>query len=274
MSSKSIRLRTIGSLAEEVGERIIHILDGCYQVIGCPEPWVEVRVIDTLSNLKSLWDADKRRAGVTNSAEEGFLSFYDAWEDFPRITLCWQRLAPLDELLREGVLRHEAAHSRLHNRREYYKFSLPDEVVTAAGQRGFTRDLLSVMLYLASIAVKDMEATALLVHYGFLNCQEELSLYQLQVEEEEIAWKLIREQPAGRMLYFAAQLKPILFALPLIDHLPSPERLRNQLQALTDHLPPYYRHKLFELAQKIASQRHQSTHQKVSHTLHLLLSTF
>jgi len=119
-----------------------------------------------------------------------------------------------------------------------------------------------------------MEATALLVHHGFLACQEVLALYQLQVEEEEIAWKLIREQPAGRMLYFAAQLKPILFALPLINRLPSPDRLRNQLQALTNHLPPAYRRKLFELAQKVESQRHQPTHQKVDRTLHLLLSTF
>ena len=274
MGSSSIRLHTIGSLPEGVREDIIRILEGCYQVIGYPEPLVEVRLIDTLANLKSLWDADKQRAGVTNSAEEGFLSFYDAWEDFPRITFCWQRLAPLDQLLREGVLRHEAAHSRLHNRREYYKFSLPDEIVNAAGQRGFTRDILSVMLYLVSIAVKDMEATALLVHHGFLNCQEALALYQLQVEEEEVAWKLIREQPAGRMLYFASQLKPILFALPLINRLPSPDRLRNQLQALTNHLPSAYRRKLFELAQKIESQRHQSTHSKVNRTLLLLLSTF
>ncbi len=274
MGSSSIRLRTIGSLPEGVEEDITQSAEESYGVIGDPEPWVEVRVIDTLANLKSLWDADKQRAGVTDSAEEGFLSFYDAWEDFPRITLCWQRLAPLDQLLREGVLRHEAAHSRLHNRREYYKFSLPDEVVTAAGQRGFTRDIFSVMLYLVSIAVKDMEATALLVRHGFLNCQEALSLYQLQVEEEEIAWKLIREQPAGRMLYFAAQLKPILFALPLINRLPAPDRLRNQLQALTNHLPSAYRQKLFELAQKIESQLHQSTHQKVSQTFHFLLSTF
>jgi len=257
-----------------VKENILQILEGCYQSIGYPEPWVEVRIIDTLENLKRLWDADKRRAGVIDSAEEGFLSFYDAWEDFPRITLCWQRLSPLEQLLREGVLRHEAAHSLLHNRLEYYKFTLPSEVITTARQRGFVRDILRIVLYLVSIAVKDMEATELLVRYGFLNCQEALALYQLQVEEEKIAWQMVIEQPAGRMLYFAAQLKPILFSLRLINHLPSPNQLRRQLRVLTDHLPPAYRRKLLDLAQKIESQSSQTTHQKVNRTLRLLFSTF
>ena len=274
MSTKSIRLHTIGSLPEGVREHILEILEGCYQSMGYPEPWVEVRVVDTLENLKILWDADRLRAGVTESPEEGFLSFYDAWEDFPRITLCWQKLAPLEKLLREGVLRHEAAHSLLHNRLEYYKFSLPTEITTSARQRGFTRDILRATLYLVSIAVKDMEATALLVHHGFLDCQEALALYQLQVEEEEIAWQMIKGQPVGRMLYFAAQLKPILFSLPLINHLPSPQQLRSQLQALTDHLPHAYRRQLLDLAKKIESQPNQPTHQKIDHTLRLLFSTF
>ena len=274
MGLKSIRLHTIGSLPEGVEEHILQLLEGCYQSTGYPEPWVEVRVVDTLENLKRLWDADKQRAGVVDSAEEGFLSLYDAWEDFPRISFCWERLAPLEQLLREGVLRHEAAHSLLHNRLEYYKFSLPAEIVSTTRQRGFTQDLLRAILYLVSIAVKDMEATSLLVHHGFLTCQEALALHQLQVEEEEFAWQLIKEQPAGRMLYFAVQLKPILFSFPLINRLSSPHRLRNQLGALIDHLPIVYRRKLIDLAQKIESQPYRSTHQKVDHTMRLLFSTF
>jgi len=257
-----------------VKENILQILESCYQSICHPEPWVEVRIIDTLENLTELWDADKKRAGVMNSTEEGFLSFYDAWEDFPRITLCWQRLSPLEQRLREGVLRHEAAHSLLHNRLEYYKFTLPAEAIITARQRGFVRNILRIVLYLVSIAVKDMEATELLVRHDFLNCQEALALYQLQVEEEKIAWQMISEQPAGRMLYFAAQLKPILFSLPLIKHLPSPNQLKSQLRVLTAHLPPAYRRQLLDLTEKIESQPHQTTHQKVDHALRLLFSTF
>ena len=274
MGSRFVRLHTIGSLPEGVEEHILQLLEGCYQSISYPQPWVEVRVVDTLENLKRLWEADRRRAGVTDFAEEGFLSLYDAWEDFPRITLCWQRLAPLEQLLREGVLRHEAAHSLLHNQLEYYKFNLPAEIVSTARQRGFTQDLLRTILYLVSIAVKDMEATALLVHHGFLSCQEALALYQLQVEEEEFAWQLIKEQPVGRVLYFAVQLKPILFSLSLVNSLPSPHRLRSQLGAFIEHLPPVYCRKLLDLAQKIESQPYRSTHQKVDHTMRLLFSTF
>jgi hypothetical protein len=207
---------------------------------------------------------------VVTAGEEGFLATHDAWEGVPRLSVCLERLQEQAWLLQQGALHQVVAHSILHGQPDYYRFQVPKALLEATEAMGWPHDVLLQVLYFVSIAVKGREAASLLVEHGFIQDQIALAFYQLEKHEDDVQlWKMARWEPRARVLYLAAQLKPLLYLGPLLRFAPA---LESAGRIMLTHLPQEDVERLEGLVTDFTAHCTGDTHRDVTLGLIMLLN--
>ena len=251
---------------DEVGE-VRSILEECYiRLSRWLQEQVEVHLMDTPTRLAMFLQSEKAELGIETSGDEAFICSHDAWRGFPRLLICMERLSALSLVARLGVLRHEAAHTVLHGGLAYYVFRIPRDCLKMARDKGVGTAVLQQVLYYCATAVKDFEATELLLRQGYEECQVAFAQTQfLPSEEDKLAWLLAKSHPQARLLFLTSQLKTFLMAWPLklvglID-------LERSIDSMLNYIEPGERERLLSLATNIAEELSQDTHTNVSRAL-------
>jgi hypothetical protein len=268
----TIALEVYGDISVEDVLAIRQEVMSCYQALrtlSLPAA-VNLGLFDTFAEWQAYTARCREEAGVVTAGEEGFLATHDAWEGVPRLSVCLERLQGQPWLLQQGALHQVVAHSILHGRPDYYRFSVSKALLEATEAMGWEQQVLLQMLYFVSIAVKGREAAALLVEHGFVQDQIALAFYQLEKREDDVQlWKMARWEPRARALYLAAQLKPLLYLRPLLPHAPV---LESAGRIMLAHLPPEEVERLEGLVGDLAVHASGDTHRDVSMGLILMLN--
>jgi len=246
-----LRLSTFGEVSEQLRQAVVGCVRDCYARLDTHlPPAVGLRFFDTAARQAQEVERESRALGVVGNGDDPLPVSHSAWGDLPRITVCAERLEPLPELLRDGMVHVAAAHSVLHGSQDYYVFTIPADIVRQGGEIGVNATLLQRFLFHVAAAVKGAAAVDLLVRCGFIADQVALALHQLQVTDDDLlAWRLAEADPRARALYLLAQLRPLLGAYPLLSHAPT---LGHKMYALVAHVPTQQRERLLTLSSQIA----------------------
>ncbi len=265
-----ITLELYGSIPEETVQAVRQEIESCYRALTVPLPEaVSLCLFDTLARWREYAARRREEAGVITAGEEGFLTTHEAWEGVPRLSVCLERLEAQPPLVQQGALHQVVAHSVLHGRPDFYRFSVPRSLIAESRARGVELEILQQILYFVAIAIKGMEAAALLAEHRFIQDQVALALYQLEAKEDDVVlWKMARWEPRARLLYLSAQLKPLLYLRPLLPYAPE---LAGAGRAMLSHLPPEEIERLESLVEELAARCSGDTHRDVSAGLALVL---
>jgi hypothetical protein len=272
MATVEINVITSGNIPWSFKRDIQNIFRDCYRRFGSRIPFkVEIHVVDREANMRALLKEDKLRLGITTGGDEEFICSHDAWRGFPRVICSLDRLTKLNKLGRLGAIRHEAAHSALHGSLEYYIFRIPDECRHTAAIKGLEPPVLDQALYYVSVAVKDFEATRLLVQNDFIDCQFNFALEWLKPsEQDKSAWKLAQTNRQAKFIYLTTLLKPMLFAHPLLAlprskniSLENQVQLARRVEEILEHLGSTEQNRLLQVTSVIAEEATEDTHKNV-----------
>ncbi len=221
--------------------------------------------------MRALLKEDKLRLGMAAGGDDEFICSHDAWRGYPRVICSLDRLTKMNKLGRVGAIRHEAAHSALHGSIEYYIFRIPDECRHTATIKGLEAPVLDQALYYVSVAVKDFEATRLLVQHDFIDCQFNFALEWLKPsEQDKSAWKLAQTNRQAKFVYLTTLLKPMLFANPLLAlprskniSLENQVQLARRVEQMLEHLGTTEQNRLLQVTSVIAEEATEDTHKNV-----------
>jgi hypothetical protein len=214
-----IVVRRFGDVKHRFVEEVLVILNECFDRFGAHAvEIVDVCVFEKSSSMSAFMSEEKRKLGIETSAfEESFLAVHDAWRGTPRIMVAHDRMFQVPELVGIGALRHEVAHAVLHGSLEYYSFPMPVFLLELEGKGVVSRRITRDLVYLASVAVKDCEATRLLYEKGYVEDQLAYNEYYLRPSEEDLeAWKLAEKNKTARLLFLVSVLKTACCATPLL----------------------------------------------------------
>ncbi|MCX8205130.1 MAG: hypothetical protein N3H31_05715 [Candidatus Nezhaarchaeota archaeon] len=195
------------------------------------------RFSSLLAYLHDLW-------GVKSSPSfEGLEATHDAYAGAPRLIACLEPLKALPSEVVEGIVLHEAAHTILHGSLEAY--SAPRRVLEEAARLMGPEHAFN-LAYLTATAVKDYEASKLLISLGFHREAKAHVLYLLSrreglKEEWELSLKL--NIP---LLHLAEVLKPLCCAAPLLGDV----EVEEGVEGYTSHLPAWARRGLREVIER------------------------
>lgn len=264
-----LRTRNFGdiqpALQAEIGAAIVEC---CGRLATTPPENLELWLFDTEERRQARLARERLNLRLPPGGE-GLPVAHDAWSGHPRITVCVEKLSPLPEPLRLGMLRVAAAHAVLHGSPDYYIFTIPADVVKEARQKGLPPPVLQQLLYQVATAVKSWAVARALARHGYLGELVAVALDQLGVtDDDRLAWELAEREPLARALYLALQLRPILFAQPLLARAPV---LIEAIQALVAHLPAQDQWRLRETVAQIAAALSGEVRQDVGVVLRLAL---
>jgi hypothetical protein len=259
-----IVVRRFGDIKERFVEKVLEILNDCYNRLGThPVDIVEVYIFEKSSSMNAFMNYEKRKLGIETSAfEESFLAVHDAWQGTPRIMVAYDKMIHVPKLVGIGALRHEAAHTALHGSLEYYSFSTPMFLIELGRNRVISRQVIRDLVYLASIAVKDYEVTRLLCEKGYVIDQVAYNEYYLKPSEEELeAWKLAEKNKTAILLFLVSALKTACCAAPLLKDERYGEEILKTVTGSLNFLPPELSARLLktlEAASKFGGNTHEN----------------
>jgi len=281
MAKVELSVITRGGIPWIAKREIASALSDCYRRFGKGVPYkVEVLIADSETTIQDLLKEEKFRLGITTRTDDDFICSHDAWHGYPRIIICFERLAKLDKLARVGAIRHEAAHTMLHSSLEYHIFRIPEDFRHTAMIKGIDWAVLEQVLHYLSAAVKDFEATRFLVQHDYISCQFAFALEWLQsFEEDRAGWKSARANREAKFIYLTTLLRPILFAHPLLS-LPRSKNislehqimLGRRVEELVEYLEETERSKLLQVTNIMAENSTKDTHKNVDSALYQAMS--
>ncbi|MGA2682822.1 MAG: hypothetical protein ABSF44_13600 [Candidatus Bathyarchaeia archaeon] len=260
-----IVVRRFGDIKERFVEKVLEILNDCYNRLGThPVDIVEVYIFEKSSSMNAFMNYEKRKLGIETSAfEESFLAVHDAWQGTPRIMVAHDKMIHVPKLVGIGALRHEAAHTALHGSLEYYSFSTPMFLIELERNRVVSRQVIRDLVYLASIAVKDYEVTRLLYEKGYAIDQVAYNEYYLKPSEEELeAWKLSEKNKTAILLFLVSALKTACCATPLLKDERYGEEILKTITGSMNFLPQELSARLLKTLEA-ASKFGRNTHENV-----------
>lgn len=171
-----IVLSIFGKVPSSFIEFILNVLNSFYasRTIEREKPaFVEVIVYGSSSRRLEVLYEEAIELGVEVLGD--YVVSHEAWRGWPRIHVDYEKSSKLEPEVFSSLLVHEAVHSILHGRRDYYSFSLSssflDELHTHLGIEVF---------YLASTVVKDLEVHKYLVTTGYRKYVEKYAQYSRQ----------------------------------------------------------------------------------------------
>jgi hypothetical protein len=214
-----------GRILDEEARDILSFLEECY---GRLRP-LDLDIVEiVLFENDRLWHshmaAERRRVGVTSSDfDDAFIATHEAWTGIPRISISLDRRRAVALPVWEGALRHEAGHSILHGSLEYYVFPMPKALLDVAHEFHALTSHLTDILYLLTVAVKDMEVTKLLVSNRYFEDQVAYARFVMKpTEQDQDAWNLSSINADARVLCLVGRLKDLAAATVLASMSHSP----------------------------------------------------
>jgi hypothetical protein len=207
-----------GQVLDKEVRDVLSLLEECYDRLR-PKglDLVEIALFENDALWRSHTAAEQRKAGVASGRfDDAFIAAHDAWTGIPRISISLDRRRALDRLVWEGALRHEAGHSVLHGGLEYYVFPTPKALLNVAVRFPALTSHLTDILYLLTLAVKDLEVTKLLVSNGYSEDQAAYARFVMKpTEQDQNAWHLSSIAAEARVLCLIGRLKDIAAAMIL-----------------------------------------------------------
>ena len=207
-----------GHIPDEEAGSIIALLEECYGRLrpNCLD-LVEIMLFESDSLWRGYASSERRKAGVSSAEfDDAFIAAHEAWTGIPRISISLERKQDLAQLVWEGALRHEAGHSILHGSLEYYLFPMPIALQRAGENFPNLVPHLRDVLYLLSLAVKDMEVARLLTSNGYMEDQVAYARFTMKASQQDIdAWALASFAPEARTLCLVGRLKDIAAGIML-----------------------------------------------------------
>lgn len=281
MSNVELNVVTKGSVSGGARNEVISILKDCYKHFGSQIPYrVEILIADTEAILRDYLRQEKFSQGIIEDSEYDDVCLYDNLRGFPRITISTEKLSKFNKQARQGIIRHQAAHSVLHGSLEYRIFKIPDECRQIAMVKNIENNTLEQAIYKLSMAVKDYEASRFLVEHNYINCQLAFGLDWIQpapdVRQQQKTPRMDRQE---KFIYQITLLKPILFANPLIA-VPKSKKIALELQVMLGRrieeivqgLQENEQTRLLQISGQIADSLSTDTHSNVDSALHNAMS--
>ena len=260
-----IVLREFGAVEDSVAQTVLDIFGNFYDRIdGGVVELIDLYLFEKTSSMNAFIDQEKRNLGIATSPfETRFLAVHDAWHGIPRVMVACDKVFCLPNLVRLGCMHHEAAHTVLHGSLEYYVFSAPTFPASLKKKIAVFRQVMPDILYLVSTAVKDYEATRLLINNGFVKDQVAYNKYILEPSEEDnTTWNLARQNDIGQLLFLIALLKTACCAAPFLRDQKYGEQINELLVRNIRYLPTNWGSRLLTLL-KTTFKFGKDTHQNV-----------
>jgi hypothetical protein len=261
-----IVVHRFGDLEKGFVERIVEILEDCYNSLGVHTvEIVDVYIFESSSSMSAFINDEKAKLGIKTSAfEEDFLAVHDAWHGTPRIMIGRNKMSQVPELVGFGALHHEVAHTVLHGSLEYYVFPTPIFLLNLQRKSVISMQTLRDLVYLGSIAVKDYEVTHLLYENGYVDDQVAYNEYCLQPSSEEgEAWKLAEKNNVASLLFLVSILKTAFCAAPLLKDRRCGAGISEAITKSMNFLPSKSSARLFRILEA-ASEFGMNTHENVA----------
>jgi hypothetical protein len=281
MGNIELNVVTRGAVSGGVKSEIVNTLKDCYKQFGTRLPYrIDILITDTEAVLRDYLRQEKFNLGVTDESDNDDVCLYDIVQGFPRVTLSAEKLSQFSKQARQGVIRHQAAHSALHGSLEYRIFRIPDDCRQTATIKSIDSNTLEHAMHKLSLAVKDYESSKLLVEHNFVNCQLAFALEWIKAPPTgRQPHKEVRMERGPRFINQMVLLKPILFCHPLIS-LPKSKKIALEMQVMLGRrieeiiqdLPENEQLKLIQVAGQIADNLNSDTHQNVDSALHFAMS--
>lgn len=262
-----------GDVDDEKVRRLTEILKECYRRLEPHElPLVDLYLFKSSHAMNAFLSGERSMVGVISSPfDESFFATHDAWRGTPRITVCFERMDDLPELVQTGILRHEAGHSVLHGSIEYYIFSIPQSLDKASERFAIPRNFSFDLLYLTSIAVKDFEITKLLLDKGYFEDQVAYSRFLLSTSrEDETAWEIANGNPARMALCLIGRLKELACAIALPPRLNESDVI-GWIKDELFYLPEDFQINLLKVAREFPKLATSDTFEKVEKVTDILV---
>ena len=212
-----LHLERHGRIPEQETRDVVGFFEECYDRLRPSLDFVEIVLFENDRLWRTYMAAERRRAGVTSSdIDDAFIAAHEAWTGIPRISISLDRRKTLAQPVWEGALRHEAGHSILHGSLEYYVFPIPKALLDVAHEFQALTVHLTDILYLLTVAVKDMEVTKLLVSNGYVEDQAAYARFVMKpTEQDHYAWALSSITAVARVLCLVGKMKDIAAAMVL-----------------------------------------------------------
>ncbi|MFQ5770779.1 MAG: hypothetical protein ACE5HX_09595 [bacterium] len=176
-----------------------------------PPDRLSILVYHRIEELQAFFRKEKEALGISSQGETEFIAIHEAWREYPRIHICYERIKNLPETVVRGAVQHELAHAILHGKSEFYTFRFSRQLINAGEALGLDMQLLQQCIYLLSIALKDGEVVRRLVETGFHSGQIALLEHMLaDTNSERELWDAIRKLPQQRKIAVASFMKTLL----------------------------------------------------------------
>ena len=281
MSNIELDIVTRGSVSGGVKGEIVNTLKDCFRQFGPRVPYkVEILITDTEAILRDYLRQEKFKMGVLDDSLEDTICLYDILKGYPRINISSEKLKGYSKLARLGLIRHQVAHSILHGSMEYRIFKIPEDCRQIAMVKGIELNILDLAMHKLALAIKDGEASKLLVEHNFVNCQLSFALEWIQPQlEARFAPKPIKIDRQQKFISQILLLKPMLFSLPLMTDQHSKKiaiekqvLLGRRIEQLLQGLVVNEQNKLLQVASLITDALTEDTHYNMDSALHQALS--
>lgn len=218
MARPRIHLEVIGRVEDEIIRHVLLVLEDFYGRLReelRPE-LVEVKLFPTRDRMLAFLASESPQ--TSHPFDEAYIAMHEAWTGIPKIHVCAEDFKRLPRKVFDAALLHEAGHSALHGNPKYYVVTIPASLAEEFRGRGFTEEEVMLLAYLEASSLKDLEVSSLLKSLGYLENQAVFILYNLEVEEEEVAaWKIASHNPKTRLLYLAHMLKALATSIPFLS---------------------------------------------------------
>jgi hypothetical protein len=245
-----INILKFGNVSELDLKETVEIIKECYDRLSSHEQTlIDLLVFERSSTLDAFLLKEYKKLKITSSRfDEQFFAMHDAWYGIPRVFICLERMRKLPKLIQEGGLRHEIAHTILHGSIEYYIIPMPLALIRIMEQFSLSKDYMSNILYLISIAVKDYEVARLLINGGYVNDQLEYANYVLRVSKDEvISWEICKKNRLLLALHLVSRLKDLCYSFAFLSIPSLKEKIKNSMEKSLSYIPNRYSRVLIEV---------------------------
>jgi hypothetical protein len=278
MATIDLEIETRGRVSGGAKSEVVNTLKDCFRHFGSKVPYkIEVLITDTEAMMRDYLRQEKFKTGIIEDTVEDTICLYDIWKGYPRITISMEKLEKFGKAARQGLIRHQAAHTALHASMEFRIFKIPDDCKQTAMIKGIETVVLEEAMRKLSLAVKDCEATRLLVENNYINCQMSFAIEWIQPQEEPRTppKPMVRTDRQQKFISQIMLLKPILFTHPLMSLEPSKKvdlekqvMLGRRIEELIHPLMPHEQQRLLQVANLIADNLTEDSHANMDSALH------
>jgi hypothetical protein len=163
IGSTALHLSVVGRVPQDFASMVLGELVDVYRLFGEGPELVEVYIYESSELMHSYMFSEAVELGVSVVGQH--IVSHDAWRGWPRIHIDYSACKNLEERFLKALIHHEAVHSILHGTLQSYAIALP---------RNFAElfEKSPGAVYLASMAIKDVEVVGYLTSKGLRNSIE------------------------------------------------------------------------------------------------------